>query len=75
MVKGQGEKFDAGAYWRNRVVSGSDLGIVGHRSMGPAYNAEIYNRRLEVLNDMLERHLLFPESHLPPPGNTESKES
>ena len=57
-------EFDAGAYWRNRVVSGSDLSIVGHRSMGLAYNAQIYERRLEVLNDMLEQHVTKPVSEL-----------
>jgi len=61
---GQNAKFDAGAYWRNRVVSGSDLGIVGHRSMGLTYNAQIYERRLEVLNDMLERHVTRPVEEL-----------
>ena len=64
MVKKQSAKFDAGAYWRNRVVSGSDLGIVGHRSMGLAYNSQIYERRLEVLNDMLERHVTRPVNDL-----------
>ena len=64
MVKGQSVEFDAGAYWRNRVVSGSDLSIVGHRSMGLAYNAQIYERRLEVLNDMLEQHVTKPVSEL-----------
>lgn len=64
MVKGQSVEFDAGAYWRNRVVSGSDLSIVGHRSMGLAYNAQIYERRLEVLNDMLERHVTKPVTEL-----------
>ena len=48
--------FDAGEYWRQRVVSGSDLSVVGHRSMGPVYNAHIYERRIEALEDMLARH-------------------
>ena len=39
MVKKYKAEFDAGAYWRNRVVSGSDLGVVGHRSMGLVYSA------------------------------------
>jgi SAM-dependent methyltransferase len=60
MAKEHSAAFDAGAYWRNRVVSGSDLGIVGHRSMGLAYNAQIYERRLEVLGNMLERHVTKP---------------
>lgn len=64
MVKEQNAEFDAGAYWQTRVVSGSDLGIVGHRSMGLAYNAQIYERRLEVLNGMLERHVVKPVEEL-----------
>jgi len=48
--------FDAGEYWRERVVSGADLSVVGHRSMGSVYNAHIYERRIEVLEDMLSRH-------------------
>ena len=47
------DDFDAGAYWRDRVISGSDLAIVGHRSMGPAYNSEIYARRIEVLEKVV----------------------
>ncbi|MGI9271389.1 MAG: class I SAM-dependent methyltransferase [Woeseiaceae bacterium] len=50
------QDFDAGAYWQDRVVSGSDLGVVGHRSVGHHYNVEIYARRLEVLGEMLQRH-------------------
>ena len=49
MTGDNNEVFDAGEYWRNRVVSGSDLGVVGHRSVGHAYNVEIYGRRIEVL--------------------------
>lgn len=64
MVKNRSEGFDAGAYWRKRVVSGSDLGIVGHRSMGLAYNAQIYERRLEVLDEMLQRHVTRPIDEL-----------
>ncbi len=64
MVTEQSAEFDAGAYWRNRVVSGSDLGVVGHRSMGLAYNAQIYERRLDVLDDMLERHVSKPLEEL-----------
>ena len=50
------QDFDAGAYWQSRVVSGSDLGVVGHRSVGHHYNVEIYARRLDVLGEMLQRH-------------------
>jgi SAM-dependent methyltransferase len=49
--------FDAGTYWKTRVVSGADLSVVGHRSMGPGYNRHIYERRLELLELMLERHV------------------
>jgi len=58
------DKFDAGAYWRDRVVSGADLSVVGHRSMGPAYNGQIYERRLEVLDEMLLRHSDKPVEQL-----------
>jgi len=64
MVKDHNDQFDAGAYWRSRVVSGSDIDIVGHRSMGLAYNAQIYERRLEVLGDMVERHVTKPAEEL-----------
>ena len=64
MAEHDNGKFDAGSYWRERVVSGSDLGVVGHRSMGLAYNAQIYERRIEVLNAMLARHSSKPFSEL-----------
>jgi 2-polyprenyl-3-methyl-5-hydroxy-6-metoxy-1,4-benzoquinol methylase len=64
MAKEPSAEFDAGAYWQDRVVSGSDLGVVGHRSMGLAYNAQIYERRMEVLDDMLERHISKPVADL-----------
>lgn len=64
MADGDNGAFDAGEYWRKRVISGSDLGIVGHRSMGQVYNGHIYERRLEVLNDMLERHTSKPVKDL-----------
>ena len=56
--------FDAGAYWQDRVVSGADLSVVGHRSMGPEYNRHIYERRLEVLDEMLARHSAKPDADL-----------
>lgn len=64
MAKEPSSEFNAGAYWQDRVVSGSDLGVVGHRSMGLAYNAQIYERRMEVLNDMLARHVTKPVEEL-----------
>lgn len=56
MSDGSDNTFDAGAYWQERVVSGADLSVVGHRSMGPVYNTQIYERRIEVLEQMLSRH-------------------
>lgn len=64
MAEGPNKTFDAGAYWRDRVVSGSDLAIVGHRSMGLAYNAQIYERRLEALGRMLDEHAPRPVDQL-----------
>ena len=58
------DQFDAGAYWRNRVVSGSDVETVGHRSMGRIYNRQIYERRLEALDAMIERHVAKPAGKL-----------
>lgn len=58
------KSFDAGAYWQGRVAAGADLGVVGHRSMGPVYNRHIYERRLEVLQEMLSRHLHKPVADL-----------
>ncbi len=56
--------FDAGAYWQDRVGADADLSDVGHRAMGPAYNAEIYARRIEALELMLERHVNKPLEQL-----------
>ena len=64
MTGSNNKEFDAGAYWRERVVSGADLAVVGHRSMGPAYNGEIYARRIEALEAMLARHLHKPAEQL-----------
>ena len=52
--------FDAGAYWQERVGAGADLAVVGHRAMGPAYNGEIYARRIDALESMLARHVGKP---------------
>lgn len=60
MTAGGNIGFDAGAYWRERVGAGSDLAVVGHRAMGPAYNGEIYARRIEALELMLVRHARKP---------------
>ena len=53
-------EFDAGAYWQERVGAGADLAVVGHRAMGPAYNGEIYARRIDALESMLEHHVRKP---------------
>lgn len=58
------DAFDAGAYWQERVGAGADLAVVGHRAMGPAYNGEIYARRIDALESMLERHIRKPLSQL-----------
>jgi SAM-dependent methyltransferase len=56
--------FDAGAYWRERVGADADLAVVGHRAMGRAYNGEIYARRIEAMESMLERHVDKPLAQL-----------
>jgi len=56
--------FDAGAYWQERVGADADLAVVGHRAMGPAYNSEIYARRIEAMETMLERHVNKPLEQL-----------
>lgn len=64
MMQDKEGQFDAGAYWRSRVVSGSDLAIVGHRSMGRAYNGQIYERRLEVLDALVGKYATKPFEEL-----------
>jgi len=59
-VLNESNDFDAGAYWQERVGAGADLAVVGHRAMGPAYNGEIYARRIDALESMLERHVRKP---------------
>ena len=56
MVRDQDQDFDPGAYWASRVGYGADLAAVGHRSMGPVYNGQIYARRIEVLEHFVHRH-------------------
>lgn len=46
-------QLDPSEYWAARVSRSDGLGEVGHRSLGPAYNAVIYRRRLEVLSHAL----------------------
>lgn len=47
------ETFDPNAYWRNRVGDDATVGVVGHRSLGVSYNEYIYQRRVDVLNELL----------------------
>lgn len=48
------DKFKQSEYWQGRVKGDIDLGVVGQRSLGRAYNEYIYKRRLEVLTKTLE---------------------
>jgi SAM-dependent methyltransferase len=65
MAAGKGSSdFNAGAYWQGRVGADADLAVVGHRAMGPAYNGEIYARRIEAMESMLERHVHKPLEQL-----------
>ncbi len=57
-------EFDASTYWQERVGAGADVTVVGHRAMGQAYNREIYTRRIEALEAMLERHIEKPLGQL-----------
>jgi SAM-dependent methyltransferase len=48
------DTFDPNAYWRDRVGQDATLGVVGHRSLGIAYNEYIYRRRLDALGAILD---------------------
>lgn len=48
------ERFSPGEYWQGRVKGEIDLGVVGQRSLGRAYNEYIYKRRIDVLQATLE---------------------
>jgi len=55
--------FDPAEFWRERLTATSaDLDAVGHRSLGPAYNAFLYRRREEALSDTLLSLGVKPES-------------
>jgi len=41
--------FDQASYWQRRIGGDIDIGVVGHRSLGRAYNEYIYRRRVDVL--------------------------
>lgn len=56
--------FDASTYWQQRVGADADISVVGHRAMGKAYNGEIYARRIEAFESMLERHVNKPPALL-----------
>lgn len=60
----ENKNFDAGAYWQERVGADADLAVVGHRAMGAVYNGEIYARRIDALESMLERHVRKPPQQL-----------
>jgi SAM-dependent methyltransferase len=60
VIRKDSSSFDAGAYWQERVGADADLAVVGHRAMGPVYNGEIYARRIEAMESMLERHVDKP---------------
>jgi len=65
MVAGKDSSgFDADTYWQERVGADADLSVVGHRAMGLAYNSEIYARRIEAMESMLERHIDKPLEQL-----------
>jgi len=63
-VLNENKNFDAGAYWQERVGADADLAVVGHRAMGAVYNGEIYARRIDALESMLERHVRKPPQQL-----------
>jgi SAM-dependent methyltransferase len=52
--------FDSNQFWRERLGGEVDLDSVGHRSLGAAYNAHIYQRRQEVLSDTLQEFSIQP---------------
>ncbi len=54
--------FDPSAYWTERVRRSTGLSEVGHRALGPAYNAVIYRRRLETLDALLARLRFEPRT-------------
>ena len=47
------DRFSSGEYWQKRVQGDIDLGVVGQRSLGRAYNEYIYKRRTDVLQEIL----------------------
>ena len=55
------DAFDPKTYWRGRVRADATVGVVGHRSLGTAYNEFIYRRRVDVLNGVLLEQNLVPD--------------
>jgi SAM-dependent methyltransferase len=54
--------FDQGNYWKTRVAGSDGVGMVGHRTMGVAYNQWIYRRRVDAMSRWLgERNLPVSE--------------
>lgn len=51
------KEFNQPEYWKSRISGNIDLGIVGYRSLGKGYNEYIYRRRLDVLNEVLEKSI------------------
>ena len=45
-------QFDPNEYWQSRVGDDATVGVVGHRSLGVAYNEYIYRRRGDVLDGL-----------------------
>ncbi|GEM_PF-2179041 len=55
-------KKDLSEYWRERSDGRADLSMVGHRSLGAAFNSYIYRRRLDVLNECVAELGLTPST-------------
>lgn len=47
--------FKADDYWKSRVTGDLDIGVVGHRSLGERYNRYIYQRRVNVINNLIDK--------------------
>lgn len=47
------DKFEQSKYWQKRVISNSDISVVGHHSFSIYYNSYIYRRRLNTLSSFI----------------------
>lgn len=56
-----GDRFNPNTYWQSRVAVDATIGVVGHRSLGTAYNEFIYKRRVDVLDQVLIKYELSPD--------------